>query len=432
MSKLAEILKCNITLLGLFQLPDIFVNKDNFSNKESGLNTALGYIKQMVYEGQLKVLYGDQSQLPINFEYFDGPRRLPNNREINKFWSSVLSYGVWAPLFYKSRDNLKVETDSCEDENVKKFFNKLSLSEKAPIRFFIRIFPIGGYSIHMIFDFTISNSSEYFTIEDLQTIVEDLFDSIKFKIKTKSDVIMSDITISEIFEKLGSKIREEFLLNPNQMHLGMTKHAIINIDKYKGDWRKEDIEDLAGGYIAKLGIIPEDLTQKDDNFIIATDVYYSGEMCTLLVPTTKKKGRKYLKNETIDVAEFVHLRKLIVEEYTKHISEKNIEIAGKIDDLTFLNAIINKFKRKKLTWINERFIANLQTLIELDKKIQSSMFRENIVLRMLERIKYEDTLKELRKELKRAQNYAEKYNQELSKRLKVIINVIEEAIECIT
>jgi hypothetical protein len=428
---LTEILKCSITILGLFQLPDIFVNKDNYSNRESDLNAALGSIKQMVNEGRLKMLYEDQSRQPITFDYFEGPRRLPNNRERNNFWKSMLDYGVWAPLFYISSDILKVEIDSCEDTYAKKFFNKVSLSEKAPIRLFIRIFPIGGYSIHSIFDFTISNNSEGFTIEDLQIIVEDLFDSIKFKIKTKSGVITSNITISEIFKKMGSKIRDNFLLNPNQMHLGMSKHTIINIDKYNGDWSKEDIKELTEGGMIKLGIIPEDLTKGDITSIIATDVYHSGEMCTLLVPTTKNKKRQYLK-EIIDVAEFVHLRKLIVEEYTKQISDKNIELAGKIDDLSFLNAVRNKIARRNVTWINERFIANLQRLIELDKRIKSPKLRENIVLRMLESIKYEDTLKELRKELERAQTYTEKYNKELSKRLKIIIQTIEEAIRFIT
>lgn len=417
---MAQILKCNTTLLGLFPLPDIFVNKENFKSDE---------IKKGVYEIPLGERYKYQNQLPINFEYFDGPRKLPNNREENDFWRSVLGYGVWAPLFYKSRDDLNVEIISCEDENTTDFFNKLSLSEKAPIRSFIRIFPIGGFSIHMIFDFTLSNNSEGFTIEDLQTIVEDLFDNIKFKIETKSDVIMSDITLSEIFEKWGSMIRDKFLLNPNQMHLGMTKHAIINIDEYKGDWRKEDIEDLAGGYIKKLGIKPEDLSTGRDNATITGDVYYSGEICTLLALTTTKKGRKSLKNKTIDVAEFVHLRKLIVEEYTKHITQKNIEIAEKIDDLGFFNTLTNWRKRRKVTWINERFIANLQTLIELDEIISSTKFKKNIVSGMLERIEYENTLNILKKELERTQNYAEKYNRELSKRLKVIISTIEIAIK---
>lgn len=420
---MAKVLKCNITLLGLFPLPDIFVNKDNFSDN---------VIKQKVYEGKLNELYCEQSEHPnpITFKYFEGPRRLPKDREVNKFWTSLLGSNVWAPLFYKSSDNLKVEIDSFEDENVKNFFNKLSMSKKQ-IRCFIRIFPIGGYSIHITFDFTISNNSECFTTEDLQTIVEDLFDSIKFKIKTKSDVIISDITISEIFEKLGSKIREKFLLNPNQMHLGMIKHAIISIDEYKGVWIKKNIVDLAEGDIMKLGIIPEDLMLiPGDNNVIATDVYYSGEMCTFLVPTTESNKRKYLK-EIIDVAEFVHLRKLIVEEYTKEISDKNIEIAGKIDDLSFLNHVRNYKARRNLTWINERFIANLQRLIELDKRIKSPKLRENIVLRMLESIKYGYSLNELKKELERAQTYTEKYNKKFSKRLEVIIEAIKVAIKFI-
>ena len=421
---MAKVLKCNISLLGLFPLPDIFVNKDNFSDN---------VIKQKVYEGKLDELYYEQSEHPnpITFKYFEGPRTLPKDRGGNKFWTSLLGSKVWAPLSYKSSDNLKVEIDSFEDENVKNFFNKLSMSKKQ-IRCSIRIFPIGGYSIHITFDFTISNNSECFTTEDLQTIVEDLFDSIKFRIKTKSNVIISDITISEIFEKLGSKIREKFLLNPNQMHFGMIKHAIISIDEYKGVWIKKDIVDLAEGDIMKLGIIPENLILiQGDNNVIATDVYYSGEMCTLLVPTTKSNKRKYLK-EIIDVAEFVHLRKLIVEEYTKQISDNNIEIAGKIDDLSFLSAVRNKITRRNVTWINERFIANLQRLIELDKRIKSPKLRENIVLRMLESIKYEDSLKELRKELERAQTYTERYNKELSKRLKIIIQTIEKVIRFIT
>ena len=429
---MAKILGFNVTLVGLFQLPDIFVNKGNFSHNEPGLNTALSEIKQKVYEGRLKALYEHQSQLPIAFEYFKGPRRLPNEREGNKFWKGLLDYGVWAPLFYESSDNLKFELVSYTDADVKPFFEKLVLSDKSPIRIFIRVFPLGGYSIHMVFNFTIPNNLEYFTIGDLQTIVEDLFDSVKFKLKTQSDVTESDKTISEIFEFFGSMIRDKFLINPNQMYLGMTKHAIINIDRCDGDWIRENIADLGGGRIAKLGIVPEDLTQKDDNSTIVKDVYYSGEVCTLLyVPTSTKKMVKYLKNQTIDVAEFVHLRKLIIEEYTKYISETNIKIAGKIDDLNYINALINKLTRKKITWINERFIANIQTLIELDKKIPSSIFRETIVSTMLEIIGYKETLEELKKELERTQKYAEKYNSELSKRLKVIVNAIEKAIKVI-
>ncbi len=421
---MAQALKCNITLLGLFPLPDIFVNKENIKSDE---------IKRGVYEISLGKRYEHQNQLPINFEYFDGPRKLPDTREENDFWGSVLGYG-WAPLFYKSRDDLNIEIISCEDENTTDLFNKLSLSKKAPTRFFIRIFPIGGYSVHMVFDFTISNNSECFTVEDLKTMVEDIFDRIKFKLKTKSEVILFDITISKLFERFGSRIRKEFLRNPNQMHLGTTKHhAIIDIDKYKGDWRKEDIEDLAGGYIKKLGTKPEDLLTGRDNTIITSDVYYSGEICTLLaLTTTTEKGKKSLKNKTIDVAEFVHLRKLIVEEYTKHITQKNIEIAGKIDDLNYLNALKYKLSRKKITWINERFIANLQTLIELDEKISSTNFKKNIVSGMLERIEYKNTLNILKKELERTQNYTEKYNKEFAKRLKFVINAIEVAIGLIT
>jgi hypothetical protein len=414
-SKLTKILKCNITLLGLFPLPDIFVNKDNFSDEK---------IKRGVYEGKLNRLYELQSELPINFEYFDGPRRLPNEREKNKFWKTMIDYGVWAPLFYKSSDNLKVEIVSCEDEPVKNFFNKLSQSEKAPIRFFIRVFPIGGYSIHIIFDFTISNNSECFTIEDLQTIIEDLFNSIQFKITTNSGVIISNTTISEIFEELGSKIRDKFLLNPNQIGLNMTKHAIINIDKYEGDWRKEDIVDLTGES-KKLGIYPEHLTLKEDDNCVVNDVYYSGETCTLRVPATTETWTKYLKNMTIDVAEFVHLRKLIVEEYTKHINKKNNDFAAKIDNSNFWIAIKSKIRRRKVTWINERFIANLQTVIELDRKIPSLMIKKNIVLGMLEKNKYEDTLNELKKELEKTQNYAERYNKDLSRRLEDVKSTIE-------
>ena len=425
---MSKVAKCKVILCGFFSLPDVFVERENILQKR-------------ILEEHPRTLYENRFNWDLVLENFDGPRQLPLNREQNKFWRSMLGYGFWVPLFYISSNKLKVKFTGCDESDSESLFEKV-VEEKfrSNSRFHIRVFPIGGFSIQMITSFKMSfDKNEFLTLEDLEKIVCEFFDSINVDLFKKDErgyeLILKSKTTADLFRILGNMVRTKFLNKVDEYkYLGMTQHAVLDINEFKGDWSADEIKRLCG-LDFPISTTMEDLLKNQkignpyDKFPIKGDIRFSGETCTLVcTQDMEKKGRKYNIDEIYDVIELIYLRKLMVEEYRKFIKQNSLEIAKKHSTETLLKKVWDKIRRKKLTWIDEVFLTSLRQLIELDDAIQNVEFRKNYVSKISERINQKKMLEALEADLVHFQGLIEKYNQEISEKVGALASVVKEII----
>lgn len=427
MSDMLKVIKCKVILSGFFSLPDVFIDRENYSQKR---------ILDSISKAQLGDLYEEQNSLDLDLENFEGPRTLPIRRERNRFWSSMLDHGFWVPLFYISHDKLRVRFKDFDEEDSEHLFKKICIATKFPPRLHIRVFPLGGFSIQMITELDLSLSqNEVLTAEDLENIVYEFFDSINVDLSIGENKIMENQRVENLFVILGSTIREKFLVDAEKhKYLGMARHAILDIEGFEGNWSLDEIKRLCGiedPVITNL----EDLLERDKlgnpykQYRVKGDIVFSGQICTLICPEKmKKRGRKYFTNEIYDAIEFVYLRKLMINEYREFIIKNLLEIIDKYQHESFFVALKNRILRRKLTWIDESFLAHLSKLIELKYGVWDTEFLENIILKISEKARYKMILENLEKNLTDNRKAIVKYNKQLAERINFLISVIKEVM----
>ena len=391
-SDMLKVMKCKTILSGFFSLPDIFVNRDNYLHNE-------------ISKGEWGNLYRNQSNLNLTLENFEGPRRLPKERERNKFWRGLLGFGFWNPFFYISSNDLKIEFTSCDERDSESLFEKIRITRKSPPRLHIRVFQIGGFSIQMIVDFDMSfNSNQYLTYEDLEKIVCEFFDSINISLFKKDEVTIGNQTIADSFRSLGTMVRARFLNTVDEdKYLGMAEHTVLDIKDFEGSWSPGEIAALCGQGVPICTSLEELLEHKIGNpyekYQKEDDIRFSGETGTLICTQgMKKRGRKYNVDEIYDAIELIYLRKLIIEEYSKFTKLNALEVAKRFQD-NLPKQIKKKIIRDKLSWIDVTFLTYLEQLLRLEYMMQDKDFYNNHVKKALERIEYVKILENLKADL---------------------------------
>ena len=298
------------------------------------------------------------------------------------------------------------------------------------------MFPIGGFSIHMTIDINIpSGLNTYLAVEDLESLAHEFFDHVNITLFRGRKIIAENQKFVEFFENFGNMIRKKFLFNVNgSEYLPMTNHTIIAVQDYEGVWSVDGIR-----RICEIDV-PSNATLDDlrREYKIGNpyrwdpekcDIDFSGKTCTLTCTVDMTcRGEKYWINEICDVVEFAHLRKLILEDYDYFINQNSLQILNRLSDKNLIRDMVISYI-KHTTWFNERFLANLEKLMSLDERFPSNSFKENVIFKVLDMIKYEETLKILKKDLGEAQKFAGEYRENLSRRIDTTVSFIEKTTD---
>lgn len=423
-----KIQKLKIVSAGFFSMPDIFVDRENYSQKE---------IRQMVYEGNFRIIYHGKFNDKLKIEYFDGPKEIPPKNTNGEFWKILLNYGVWLPICYELSDKAEIEFCSCYEKSRESLFKKF-LNFKSRSVVHIRLFPIGAFSLNMFTGIDVKDDpNAYFTMEELDYLTSEFYDDVKVNLHCNGNKILEEITIRELFEYFGENVRKKFILNLDKDQPSvMETYSIIDVEKCKGPWKAYDIIHLCGINTDpdtnlkvlrkwhKIGNLYKGIRKN-------CEIDFAGINCALICTRSDKPGgMKRWVCEVSDMVEFTYLRKKMIEDYIYFIDQCTNAISDHREDPFDLPwELLKNLIGKKNAWIDQRFITNFQKLSRLEERFPEGFHRDKVLLRISKELKYPDSVKKIQGVLERAQKEIEEYNLHLSKAMNHAITVIVRIIE---
>jgi hypothetical protein len=423
-----KIQKAKIVTTGFFSMPEVFVNRRNFSQKE---------FMQMVYEGKFRTIYEGKLRDELTLEYFNAPGGIPSKNTDGEFWRKMLSSGVWLPVCYKLSDRVKIKFCSCDNGEMESIFKKfMDFKSKSDVH--IRMFPIGGFSINMITGIYVKDDSKaFFTMDELSCLTNEFYDSVMVSIHSDGCKIAEEMTIRNLLEYFAGNVRRKFICDPTKSEsLKMARYSIVYVEKCEGSWNANEIRKVCGmniEYGANLKILREN--HKIGNYYKGDrkncEVDFAGDKCALTcIRSDKPRQLNPWVDEFRDMIEFVFLRKEMIRDYTYFIDQCVRRISHHRERLlSLIKDAVRQLLRKEDIWINQRFMTHLEKLSRVEDEFKPGFHRDEVLLKIVKESGYRHYLEELEKKLVEAETEIERYDLELSKGINHTISVVTKIIE---
>lgn len=420
--------KVKIVTTGFFSMPEIFVDRRNFSQKE---------LMQRVYEGEFRTIYKGKFRDELTLEYFNTLKGIPSENTDGEFWRKMFSSGVWLPICYKLSDRVKIKFRSCDNGEMESLFKKfLDFKSKSDVH--IRMFPIGGFSINMITGIDVKDDPKaFFTMDELSYLTNEFYDSVMVSIHSDGHKIAEEMTIRNLLEYFAENVRRKFICDPTKSESSkMARYSIVYVEKCEGPWNADEIRRVCGmdiAYGANLEVLRKN--HKIGNYFKGSrkncQIDFAGAECALTcIRSNKPRQLNPWVDEFRDMIEFVFLRKEMISDYAYFIDQCIRRISHHGEDLLKqIEDAVRLLLRKENIWIDQRFITHLEKLSRVEDEFKPGFHRDKVLLKIVKESGYRYDLKEMEKKLREAKTEIERYNLELSKAIDHTIKVVERMID---